>query len=934
MTGYWDISGPDSSLYIFVNGKYIHVVGRNWMSNHAVLKGLASGTNYSAFLNASGQLVEVPGFFTDSATSFSFSKHVYFNQPVTFGSSSGVVFSSQPPILVGGSNVVIDGSGNIKRDTTIYAARHYVDSLGGTAVNIYNSDGRLKGFRVVSFPHYGLFLGDDSLNTTYESIDVDGANIRLNTQDALSQNALIMSKTNTYLGISTGVTNRANFIQVDTVDVGLLSYNNAVHGYQFFLNQQDSTAIFEDNLRFKGIEYENDYSANFTDNSLISRKAAKMIVDSLFHSATTIFGNITVDPTTGTSQPGIRFNHGSYVDFYDGTNTTSSRLSQQSGEFWIANNGSSNNAVLKGGQWYNRDNMGVETPYLKQGDVAPRDSIKYNTPILGTLYNNNNFTSTADFTANGATASLSGNQLVVTGSTLDFTHSLDLPFFSLLDKWKVTVDFIAPTATSGAAFAIGKRSVNTVTAATRAANIDLGTSGTAGTLTLFGGNNGAATLTTAPNKLEWTAGDTLRMTIERDGITTYFEISDHTHPYYGIVGSYLPTTIGTGATAPVSIDNVGHYALFARSSTPINVVAVNVTSTDIKGADIAIVTDSKWGGVASTYGNSLPGILSQNYSVLNLGGTSDQTGSVINHLPEIYSLAPKAVMLEIGSNNIRQSISLASTEADIDTIYNRLTAHGIKVYVSDQSYETSINLLPLSTWTRSQFTTNYIPIYTSTGASKAYLYTDGVHLTDTGYMVKANTIIRSGFFTGAKSAFILQPNDLFNALGQRIDKTSTPVFAGLQLSGLNAAKAVFTNSSGVLVANNITGTGNVVMSASPALTGSPTAPTAAANISTTQVATMAAVKAVNVSHGIFVPTTGNTITLVNHQYNIINPAGTLAALTFVMPASPVDGDVVYIKFIQSVTTVTWPAAVKGAATSQTADNKVTLVYDSASTNWY
>ena len=44
---------------------------------------------------------------------------------------------------------------------------------------------------------------------------------------------------------------------------------------------------------------------------------------------------------------------------------------------------------------------------------------------------------------------------------------------------------------------------------------------------------------------------------------------------------------------------------------------------------------------------------------------------------------------------------------------------------------------------------------------------------------------------------------------------------------------------GVTLANSVTGTGNMVLSASPALTGTPTTPTAAAGTSTTQLATTA-----------------------------------------------------------------------------------------------
>ncbi|MHB8388035.1 MAG: hypothetical protein ACYDBH_00475 [Acidobacteriaceae bacterium] len=48
---------------------------------------------------------------------------------------------------------------------------------------------------------------------------------------------------------------------------------------------------------------------------------------------------------------------------------------------------------------------------------------------------------------------------------------------------------------------------------------------------------------------------------------------------------------------------------------------------------------------------------------------------------------------------------------------------------------------------------------------------------------------------------------------------NSPTFAGATFSGLTASRAIFTDASKNLVSNAITGTGNVVMSASPTLTG-------------------------------------------------------------------------------------------------------------------
>lgn len=63
-------------------------------------------------------------------------------------------------------------------------------------------------------------------------------------------------------------------------------------------------------------------------------------------------------------------------------------------------------------------------------------------------------------------------------------------------------------------------------------------------------------------------------------------------------------------------------------------------------------------------------------------------------------------------------------------------------------------------------------------------------------------------------------------LSSTVDLTSAPT-----ISALTASRAVFTNSSKLLVSNAITGSGNVVMSASPTMTGTLNVPII--NITTT-----------------------------------------------------------------------------------------------------
>lgn len=91
----------------------------------------------------------------------------------------------------------------------------------------------------------------------------------------------------------------------------------------------------------------------------------------------------------------------------------------------------------------------------------------------------------------------------------------------------------------------------------------------------------------------------------------------------------------------------------------------------------------------------------------------------------------------------------------------------------------------------------------------------------------------------------------------------------------------------------------------------------------------------NYAHTIFTPTTGNTVNLVNNQYNIINPVGALLALTLNLPSSPLNNDCVYIKFTQNVTTVTYAnGTVVDGITAPSAGGLTIFVYDSTNTSWY
>ena len=87
------------------------------------------------------------------------------------------------------------------------------------------------------------------------------------------------------------------------------------------------------------------------------------------------------------------------------------------------------------------------------------------------------------------------------------------------------------------------------------------------------------------------------------------------------------------------------------------------------------------------------------------------------------------------------------------------------------------------------------------------------------------------------------------------------------------------------------------------------------------------------------PTTGFSITIGNNDCNLIlEPAGTLATGTVVMPATPTDKQVVRISSTQVITALTVNAntgqTIKGAVTTLAANGFASWIYRSTNTTWY
>ncbi len=81
------------------------------------------------------------------------------------------------------------------------------------------------------------------------------------------------------------------------------------------------------------------------------------------------------------------------------------------------------------------------------------------------------------------------------------------------------------------------------------------------------------------------------------------------------------------------------------------------------------------------------------------------------------------------------------------------------------------------------------------------------------------------------------------------------------------------------------------------------------------------------------PLTGTTVTMTQ-AYLLLNPAGTLAALTITLPSSPVPGQLATFATSQAITALTITGTIDVTLTTLAAGGRATFMYESNSAKWF
>ena len=146
-----------------------------------------------------------------------------------------------------------------------------------------------------------------------------------------------------------------------------------------------------------------------------------------------------------------------------------------------------------------------------------------------------------------------------------------------------------------------------------------------------------------------------------------------------------------------------------------------------------------------------------------------------------------------------------------------------------------------------------------------------------------------------------------------------------------AGSAGATGPSGAAGATGPTGTGATGPTGAAGSAGT-TGPTGAAGAAGADGANGSSVGTLNY----YTPSTGNTISPAKNSFSIINPSGTIAALTISLPGSLSNKDALEFKFTRTVTTITWSGQTVGASvpTTAVAGTYIKVVYRSSNTTVY
>ncbi len=376
-------------------------------------------------------------------------------------------------------------------------------------------------------------------------------------------------------------------------------------------------------------------------------------------------------------------------------------------------------------------------PYFLISDSAKIPNKKYvdtrQEGYLGMIYNANSWSNLNDFTQTGGIgAAINSNKIDISGGNGTFVKTLDLNWYTMLERWKISARFKITSALAGTTYGIGVgiHSTNGYGSVNALGRIDLTNGGSGGQLFLNGHTDNSQ-LAASTSNLPIANSDTIVLTVERkvDSIIVYATNITQSNAKVRVGYKYDIT-----ASMAKQLPNTGKFSLFAFGGTQ-TIDSISITSGEIKNSTLLVIGDSKTqayyaDNFNSRYATQLDGVYKS--TVLHAGGY-DRTTEWVTYLPELKALSPKQVLLTNPSNDLRSGISSGTSQSQYNRIVDSLMSWGIDVFHALSFYETAQDNSAWNTYIISTYPANrIIDTWTPTKNCTGCISGDGIHLTKKG----------------------------------------------------------------------------------------------------------------------------------------------------------------------------------------------------------
>lgn len=364
-------------------------------------------------------------------------------------------------------------------------------------------------------------------------------------------------------------------------------------------------------------------------------------------------------------------------------------------------------------------------------------------PTVGVIYSKTSWANLSDFT-NSTTASIVSNNIQCSGGAGTSTQRLDLTSYAMVkENWQLTALITVGTKTTTTfGFGLGCHSINAAAQNDFSTQFDMRSNGTTGQVLLSTGANGTFTQRNiSVTGITFSVGDQISIDLIRAKnvvtVRVYNVTTDPTATTVKTATYTFPTT-----TTPY-LPNTAVPCIYNFGGTwTLN--SLIFQSSELKNLKYAFVGDSKTQCYyASNYDFSYSVITSDFLGLSNrLGGGNDRTVDYLNRVQEVIDLAPQIVIMGGVSNDPRNSVSAATTQANYASFVSSLQSAGIRVVHCTGFYETSgIDQATFRTWLLANYSAADIIDTLPTTIS---LNADGIHPDDTGHASISNMIVTSG----------------------------------------------------------------------------------------------------------------------------------------------------------------------------------------------